>query len=215
LRKPRAVHRLDSPTGGLLVIAKTRPAESSLRACFANRTCHKRYRAIVFGKLEMPHNGQKEMIIDHAMDGGKSAVTRVQVVQYSHSNDAYASDGWLTTVDLFPITGRTHQLRKHMKYVGHPIWGDRRYGPYRKQDETTDDAAFTMEENESEIDVDHLEATTVLENPHCKLCLWALEISFPHPLSGESTTVSIDEPEWYKQLRSDQALRWQESQHHA
>jgi len=212
LRKPRAVHRLDSPTGGLLVIAKTFPAESTLRACFANRTCHKRYRAIVFGKVELPH-GQKEMTIDHAMDGGKSAVTRVEVVQYSHSNDTHATDGWLTTVDLFPITGRTHQLRKHMKYVGHPIWGDRRYGPYRKSDEPTGDAAFAMDDNESEIDVDQLEATTVQENPHCKLCLWALEISFPHPISGESVTVSIDEPEWYQQLRSDQALRWQESKH--
>eukprot|EP00978_Attheya_sp_CCMP212_P036021 scaffold160320_cov29-Attheya_sp.AAC.1 len=90
--------------------------------------------------------------------------------------------------------------------MGHPIWGDRRYGPYRKPDESMDD-------NELEIDVDQLEATTVQENPHCKLCLWALEISFPHPISGEYVTVSIDEPKWYHHLRSDQALRWQESKH--
>eukprot|EP00978_Attheya_sp_CCMP212_P013718 scaffold34507_cov51-Attheya_sp.AAC.1 len=96
----------------------------------------------------MPH-GQKEMIIDHAMDGGKSAVTRAEVVQYSHSNATYATDGWLTA-----------------------------YGPYREPDESMDD-------NELEIDVDH----------------------------RESVTVSIVEPEWYHQLRSDQALRWQESKH--
>ena len=69
--------------------------------------------------------------------------------------------------------------------IGHPIWGDFRYGPYDNADKIEDDI--------SNITVDH--------NPHGKMCLWALEITFPHPCKEDVVHAQIDEPSWYEELR--------------
>jgi len=116
LPSPRPVHRLDSPTQGLVLVAKTASALVELSRQFADRLVHKRYRALCLGLLE--GEGQ----IDQEVDG-RPAVTRYCAVLHTPS----PTTEWLTTVDLFPATGRTHQLRRHLASLGHPILGDRQY----------------------------------------------------------------------------------------
>ena len=228
LSKPRPVHRLDSATGGLLVAAKTHSSETSLKRSFAVRTCKKRYRAIVFGKLEAKisnkstenycsqfsppsasdqfHSKSLGMgTIDSPLNG-KDSTTHYSIIAHTPCMDDMAN-GWITTVDLYPVSGRTHQLRRHMKLIGHPIWGDLRYAPYKKADTSFE---YNDENNAKENIVGGDESDLVIKKPHSKLCLWALEIIFPHPFSNDNVHVNIDEPKWYQDLREFQNQEWQE-----
>lgn len=205
MTKPVHVHRLDAPTGGLLVMAKTKVAESALKSSFATRSCHKRYLALVFGRVE-PEEGTIEKSI-----GGKPAVTKYKVAQYCRCKDAMATDGWVTLMDLYPLTGRNHQLRRHMKHIGNPIWGDKRYAPYRKRKGAPDD------ETTSNLDrAELVHSTTVEQDPHGRLCLWAMEITFPHPDRGKELTVALDDrPEWLTSLLDYQEKLIQQQDHTA
>lgn len=198
MNKPVHVHRLDAPTGGLLVLAKTKAAEVELKKCFASRSCRKRYLALALGRIE-PEEGT----IGEAISG-KPAVTHYKVVQYTRCVDDMAGDGWLTLVDLYPHTGRQHQLRRHLKHIGHPIWGDKRYAPYRKRKAAPD----------AEMDrADVVNSTSVEQDPHCRLCLWAMEITFPHPDNGDDLTVSLDDwSDWLSALLAYQEKRVEQKQ---
>lgn len=193
LRKCRPVHRLDAATGGLLILAKTVGAEIQLRNCFrtGGNVVRKRYRAVVFGRV-CNDTGTITQDVD-----GKPSVTQYEVAARTRCADARA-DGWISTVDLMPTTGRRHQLRKHMKAIGHSIWGDRRYGPYCNKEYCGSNA-------------DILEEASVSIDSHARMCLWALEIQFPHPVEGKDATAQIDEPVWYSALRHHQERLWRES----
>lgn len=115
---PRPVHRLDSPTSGLLIIAKTGEAVINLSSQFAHKTVKKRYRAIVAGEIK------EEGFVDTPVDG-RAAYTEFFLLKTIPS----LKNGFLTLVDLIPHTGRTHQLRKHMAERGNPIAGDKTYSP--------------------------------------------------------------------------------------
>lgn len=128
------VHRLDRATSGVLVTAKSKAALSSLQKQFSLRKAKKRYIAIVNGVPEEP-----EAIIDVAIErnpnrpqtfragsNGKKAVTQYKVVETFTKGD---SD--FALVELIPTTGRTHQIRLHMAYIGNPVVGDVLYA---KQD---------------------------------------------------------------------------------
>lgn len=143
-KKAVPCHRLDRPTGGLVLCSTSHQSEVLLRGFFRHRRVKKRYRAITSGKIEPLEN-----ILDTPLKG-QTAITRYRVVQHSPS----ATHGWTTTVDLWPVTGRKHQLRKHLQLLGHPIIGDERYSP-----------ALSWPRGEFE----------------GLLFLWALEIEFPHP----------------------------------
>jgi 23S rRNA pseudouridine1911/1915/1917 synthase len=114
---PRPVHRLDYSTSGLLLIAKTASAQVSLSRQFEERKVHKRYCAVVMGKVLAPGE------VDEPI-GGLSAVSTFSPIETTPS----LQSGHLSLVNLSPITGRTHQLRIHMAAIGHPIVGDRKYG---------------------------------------------------------------------------------------
>ncbi|BDA48980.1 probable ribosomal large subunit pseudouridine synthase D [Coccomyxa sp. Obi] len=116
LWRPQHVHRLDAPTGGLLMVAKTRAAIKSLSAAFAQREVKKTYMAIVGGRLD--GRGSIEYPLD-----GKASLTEWVALGHTRS----AKHGWITTVHLHPHTGRRHQLRRHMAMIGHPIHNDHRY----------------------------------------------------------------------------------------
>jgi 23S rRNA pseudouridine1911/1915/1917 synthase len=116
LRWPLPIHRLDTATSGLVIIAKTHSVRVELGRMLENKTIQKRYRAILQGTLT--GNG---VIKSHI--GEKTAVSRFEVVE----NITTLKDTSLTLVDFYPITGRTHQLRIHASSIGHPIVGDKLY----------------------------------------------------------------------------------------
>lgn len=117
LQRFRPVHRLDSPTSGLLLIAKTKTARIALGALFEEKNIQKRYQAIVIGQL--PESGTIKQPI-----GEKAATTVFRTIKTARS----LRNDFLTLVDLLPQTGRTHQLRIHLSQLGFPILGDKLYG---------------------------------------------------------------------------------------
>ncbi len=117
LARPYPLHRLDAPTSGLLLVAKTASAQLKLGPLFANRQIKKTYQAIVCGTTQ--GHGQIDLVVD-----GKSAISHFQRIRTGPS----IKNGTLSWLNLRPETGRTHQLRIHLASIGHPIMGDQLYG---------------------------------------------------------------------------------------
>lgn len=125
------VHRLDKETSGILLIAKNPVAFAHLQAQFKERTVKKSYTALAHGRLTPPDSeirvpvgrlpwNRKQFGI---VAGGREAVTRYKVIsnyKFLISNE----NEMLSLVELYPETGRTHQIRVHLKYIGHPIFAD-------------------------------------------------------------------------------------------
>jgi len=114
---PMPAHRLDHATSGLLIIAKTRKARVVLGTQFEDKQIKKKYQAIVIGQT--PVSGAIDFPID-----GKITHTRFEKNQIVRS----LKNDYLTLLDLYPTTGRTHQLRIHLANSGWPILGDKLYG---------------------------------------------------------------------------------------
>lgn len=154
------VHRLDMATSGLMVMARGAAAQRELSRAFAAREVKKRYIAVVAGRLEAPPQGwgiidlpiivdwpnRPLRIVDHTH--GKPSLTRWRVLGHEETGPG-------TRVELEPVTGRSHQLRVHLRELGHPILGDALYAPP---------------------DVQALSR---------RLLLHACSLSFVHPLTGE------------------------------
>ena len=120
LGRPRAVHRIDVPTKGLVVLAKTKKAQIEMSRAFQYNRIEKTYRAIVHGKTSQ--EGQLDAPID-----GKYALTRFRTQRTVRSRVF----DYLSLIELYPQTGRTHQLRIHMKAMGHLILGDKLYADHQ------------------------------------------------------------------------------------
>jgi tRNA pseudouridine32 synthase/23S rRNA pseudouridine746 synthase len=122
------VHRLDMATSGLLVFARGVEMQRRLSKMFREREVEKRYVAVVAGKLQ-PETGEinlpvavdwpNRLLRKIDAETGKPSLTRYRVLA-RHADS--------TRVELEPVTGRTHQLRVHLKATGHPILGDALYG---------------------------------------------------------------------------------------
>ncbi|MBR5647722.1 RluA family pseudouridine synthase [Candidatus Saccharibacteria bacterium] len=120
-------HRLDRDTSGVMILAKSEEVQKFLKKQFQDRKVHKTYYAIVQGRpkldtarIDLPLQRDLKRPTTFRVDaGGKASETFYKVLK---SNDKYS------LVELKPTTGRTHQLRVHMKYLGHPILGDPVYG---------------------------------------------------------------------------------------
>lgn len=132
LERPRLVHRLDRDTSGVLLLGKTPAAAARLSGAFAKRKAKKTYWAIVAGNPHPPQGlielplvkkgvGDRELVVpaDPKEFGAEPADT-----EYVTISRAAGRAAWLA---LRPLTGRTHQLRAHMKAIGHPILGDPKY----------------------------------------------------------------------------------------
>ena len=121
------VHRLDRDTSGVVILAKNPEVQDYLKKQFQNRTTHKTYYAVVNGrpklseaKIDLPISRDLKHPTTFRIDpNGKASETYYKVID---SNNKYS------LVELKPTTGRTHQLRVHLKYLGHPILGDALYG---------------------------------------------------------------------------------------
>lgn len=125
------VHRIDKDTSGLLVVAKTPEAKSDLGLQFFNKTTHRSYNALVWanfveeeGRIEGniardPKDRLRMTVLPPDSELGKPAVTHYRVMERF---------GYVTLVECILETGRTHQIRAHMRHIGHPLFGDERYG---------------------------------------------------------------------------------------
>ncbi|KAB2478633.1 RluA family pseudouridine synthase [Bacillus cereus] len=131
--RPGIVHRIDKDTSGLLMVAKNDMAHESLVNQLVAKTVTRRYKAIVHGVI--PHDKgtidapigrdkkeRQSMTVD---ENGKNAVTHFQVLERFKD---------FTLVECRLETGRTHQIRVHMKYIGYPLAGDPKYGPKKTLD---------------------------------------------------------------------------------
>jgi tRNA pseudouridine32 synthase/23S rRNA pseudouridine746 synthase len=122
------VHRLDMSTSGILVMARGIEAQRRLSRAFETRQTEKKYLALVAGCLEGEGEVNLPLITDWPnrprqmvdFERGKPALTRYLVLGYDAALD-------VTRVELTPVTGRSHQLRVHMRELGHPILGDELY----------------------------------------------------------------------------------------
>lgn len=158
------VHRIDKETSGILLIAKTPEAFAALQRQFKERIVKKTYLALVHGKLvpeegeirapvgRLPWNPQRFGIVPE----GKDAVTKYKVIKDN-------------LVELYPETGRTHQIRVHLKYINHPIIGDYLYAGRKT---ARDDRKWA---------------------PRVMLHAWKL--TFVHPNSGKKITVEAPIPD--------------------
>jgi 23S rRNA pseudouridine1911/1915/1917 synthase len=168
--RPGIVHRLDRDTSGVLVVARNVAALERLARQFRERTVHKRYLAIVRGRVAKGSGVIDQPIGRHPTERKRmsvrgrrprAAVTRWEVVE--RFDDA-------TLLRLAPETGRTHQLRVHLAAMGHPVLGDRVYGRRRGR---------AGEGGEAECP---------------RQALHAAELRFVHPVSGEPVVVRAPLP---------------------
>ncbi len=124
------VHRLDKETSGILIVAKIVAAFENLQKQFKERKVQKTYTALAHGKIE-PKEGTIEAPVGRlpwrrdrfgVLPGGRQATTLYKVLSY-HQQKANS----YSLLELYPKTGRTHQIRIHLKYLGHPIVADEFY----------------------------------------------------------------------------------------
>lgn len=133
------VHRLDKETSGIILVAKTKTAFENLQGQFKERSVEKVYVALVHGEVA-PRDGEINVPVGRlswnrkrfgVVAGGREAVTKYHTLNILHKT-LNKKEEVLTFLELYPKTGRTHQIRVHLKYFGHPIFSDHLYGG-RKQ----------------------------------------------------------------------------------
>lgn len=170
--RPGIVHRLDKDTSGVMVAAKSDRAHVSLAQQIKDRTATRKYYAIVHGNVKEEQGiidapigrhriERKKMAV--SFENSKEAITRFRVVKRF---------GSYTLVECRLLTGRTHQIRVHMSYIGHPVVGDPVYGPKKKHFSINGQA------------------------------LHAAELSFTHPVTGEALTFYAPIPDDMQQILS-------------
>jgi 23S rRNA pseudouridine1911/1915/1917 synthase len=174
--RPGIVHRIDKDTSGLLIVAKNDFAHQKLAAQIKAHTFTRMYEAAVYGSLKESDGTIDAPIGRHPTDRKRMAVTEKNsrnAVTHYHVLAAY--DGF-THVQLKLETGRTHQIRVHMAYIGHPVAGDPVYGPKK-----------------------------VITTLHGQ-CLHARVIGFIHPRDGRYIEITSDLPDYFtgflKQLKT-------------
>ena len=137
IKKPGVVHRLDRDTSGVLLLAKTEKAYEFLKSQFQNREIKKTYVAIVSGNMKSdrgvinrPIGRSPKDFRRYSAGRGARGEMREAVTQYRVlSRFADKKGNNYTYIELHPKTGRTHQIRVHMKYMNHPVVGDTLYNP--------------------------------------------------------------------------------------
>ncbi|MBP3330775.1 MAG: RluA family pseudouridine synthase [Clostridia bacterium] len=168
--RPGIVHRIDKNTSGLLIVAKNDMAHLNLAEQIKAHSFDREYQAVVYGHLKEkegtinapigrnPNNRLQMCVTDK---NSKNAVTHYEVIEEYKD---------FTHVKLILETGRTHQIRVHMKYIGHPVAGDDVYGPSK-----------------------------VIKDLQGQ-CLHAAVIGFRHPASGEKIKITSELPEYFTEF---------------
>lgn len=181
--RPGLVHRIDKDTSGLLVVAKTEAAMTHLAQQFFDKSSEREYIALVWGNVAddsgtiTGHIGRNpknrlQMQVFPEGDHGKHAVTHYKVLERMH---------YVTLISCRLETGRTHQIRAHMKYIGHTLFNDARYGGDKILKGTTFTKYKQFVEN----------AFKILP----RQALHARTLGFTHPRTGKAMTFEADLPE--------------------
>ena len=182
--RPGLVHRIDKDTSGLLVVAKNEESMAHLSSQFAAKTSEREYIALVWGNIEEdegtieghigrhPKNRlQNTVYLGEEIDKGKPAVTHYKVIERF---------SYVTLVSCRLETGRTHQIRVHMKHIGHTLFNDERYGGHQILKGTTFTKYRQFVDN----------CFKVLP----RQALHARTLGFEHPVSGEFMSFNSDIP---------------------
>lgn len=186
--RPGLVHRIDKDTSGLLVIAKTEAAMTHLAKQFEAKTSEREYIALVWGNVKEDQGTIEGNIARHVKDRmqmqvfadpeiGKPAVTHYKVLERF---------GYVTLVSCILETGRTHQIRVHMKHIGHPLFNDERYGGHLILKGTT----FTKYKQF----IDNCFKILPRQALHAKT------LGFVHPTTGEMMRFDTELPDDMKEL---------------
>ena len=169
--RPGIVHRLDKDTSGAIIIAKNDTAHIKLSEMLKNHEIEKTYIAIVRGivkeneaTINMPiarsNNDRKKMAV---MKNGKQAITHFKVLKRSVQNDC-------TLLEIKIETGRTHQIRVHLSYIGHPIIGDEVYSNGKNK--------WGVKGQ----------------------CLHAKSLKFRHPITDKEMNIQAELPDYFKKI---------------
>ena len=127
--RPGIVHRLDKDTSGCILVAKNDAAHAALARQFAERTAQKTYLAVVRGRPRATSGVVAGAIARHPVHRQRMAISRRPEARAAETTwKVLQSEGNLSLLECRPKTGRTHQIRVHLKHLGHPIAGDRVYG---------------------------------------------------------------------------------------
>ncbi len=185
VERPGIVHRLDKDTSGLLVVAKTDPAHASLQLQLQERTAERRYMALVWGKTKFnravvdapigrhPNDRQRMAVIkDTGRYTARTAITNLTVLE------RFAG---FTLLEAKLDTGRTHQIRVHCSFIGHPVVGDPTYGGTNRSLPASYDR---QEQRELAALIDKLRGQA----------LHAYSLSFNHPTTGERLAFDAPPP---------------------
>ncbi len=165
--RPGIVHRIDKDTSGLLIVAKTDEAHKGLAEQIAVHSFVRKYEAIVGGHFREESGTVCAPIGRHQSDRKKMAVTDKNSKEATTHWQVLAESPNYTHLELTLETGRTHQIRVHMAYIGHPVAGDSVYGNARYK--------LSMDGQ----------------------CLFAKYISFVHPITGENLSFEAARPTYF------------------
>lgn len=183
--RPGIVHRLDKETSGIILVAKTDEAHRNIAEQFASRTIEKVYRAIIWGNVEnqgkiegfITRNIKKRIIFKLTDSTGKYSLTEYKKINHIAP---------FSYIELYPYTGRTHQLRVHLSHIGHPIFMDESYGGGRNKAKSF-----------------HRKYDLLINNSIKKMnrfALHAYKISLTHPLNNKKITFTAPLPDDIKNV---------------
>ena len=178
--RPGIIHRLDKYTTGIIIVAKTDRAHYYLSEQFAQRKIKKVYRAIVWGKMNKEGNVEGNI----SRDRKKRTIFKLtnQEGRYSYSSYKLLShSGLFSYIEVYPLTGRTHQIRVHMKSIGHPILLDDSYGGGK-------DKLKGFNSNYNNM-------STKIFSCINRYALHAYSIEFSHPVTKSKMLVKCDIPD--------------------
>ena len=181
--RPGIVHRLDKETSGAIIVAKNDYSHDQLSKQFNQRQVGKKYQALVWGELKsegvidakIGRHPKKRKIFTIVPNGGRDSCTHYKRIEYSPP---------LSLVNLKPETGRTHQLRVHLKSISHPIFGDTAYGGGVK--------------NIKSFHIKYSQILNRLFKAIPRLALHARQLDICHPKTGKRMSFTAPFPSDYK-----------------
>lgn len=175
--RPGILHRIDKNTSGLLMVAKNDKAHSSLAEQIKEHSFVREYEAVVYGEMKTDSGDVDAPIGRHPVKRKQMAVTPLNSKPARTHYEVIDRAGGFTHLRLRLYTGRTHQIRVHMAYIGHPLAGDDVYGPKK-----------------------------VITSLHGQ-CLHAKKLGFIHPSTGEYMEFDSELPEVFRSFMDSVGLK--------